>query len=66
MLDELRECVPNIQINETELVTSPDPLGMQHEETFLFKLGPIKKRWPAKPRMLGHDFTLHPMAFEIA
>ena len=64
MIEELRECIPSIQINENELVTSPDSKGMQHEETFLFKLGPIEKRWPAKPRMVGHNFQLHPTVIE--
>jgi hypothetical protein len=64
MIEELRECIPSIQINENELVTSPDSKGMQHEETFLFKLGPIEKRWPAKPRMVGHNFSLHPTVIE--
>ena len=42
MLDELRECVPEIQVNADMLYLSPDHKGMQHEETFMFKIGPVK------------------------
>lgn len=64
MVEELRECVPSIQINENLLVTSPDPEGMQHEEAFVLKFGPIEKRWPVKPRMVGQSFPLHPTVIE--
>lgn len=64
MVNELRECVPEIQINENFLMTSPDAMGMQHEETFLFKIGPVKKRWPAKARMVNPDFPLHSTVIE--
>lgn len=64
MVNELRECVPTVQINENELFMSPDPKGMQHEETYMLKLGPIKKRWAAKPRMVGENFPLHPSVIE--
>lgn len=57
-------CVPSIQIIEDLLVTSPDPEGMQHEETFMLKFGSIEKRWPAKPRMVGQNFPLHPTVIE--
>ena len=64
MVEEVRDCVPEVLINDDQLVTSPDPMGMQHEETFMFKLGPIQKRWPAKPRMVNPDFPLHPSVLE--
>ena len=34
MVSELKECVPDVQINEDILVRSPDPTALQHEETF--------------------------------
>ena len=34
MLEELKECVPDIKINEEMLFVYPDPRGMQHEEVF--------------------------------
>lgn len=59
MLDELQECVPEICINEDLLVTSPDPLSIQHEETYMFEFGPIKWRWAKEPRVVNPDFPLH-------
>lgn len=64
MVEEARDCVPEVLINDDQLVTSPDPMGMQHEETFMFKLGPIKKRWPAKPRLVDPGFPLHPSVLQ--
>ena len=60
MVDELRECIPDIKINNDLLHTAPDPLGMQHEEIYFFELGPIKIRWPSKLREINPDFPLHP------
>ncbi|WP_317054342.1 DUF2235 domain-containing protein [Roseovarius rhodophyticola] len=64
MVTELQECVPEIQINEDMLVRSPDPTAMQHEETYMFKFGPIKKKWPSKPRIVEPIFKLHPSVLE--
>ncbi|MBN2739417.1 MAG: DUF2235 domain-containing protein [Rhodobacteraceae bacterium] len=64
MLHELRECVPHIQINDDKLYLAPDPHGMQHEETFMFELGPIKLRWPKHPRKVDSVFQLHPSVLE--
>lgn len=64
MIKELQECVPELQINEEMLVRSPDPKGLQHEETYMFKFGPFQKRWSVKPRMVDPDFPLHPSVFE--
>ncbi|WP_373027982.1 phospholipase effector Tle1 domain-containing protein [Sulfitobacter sp.] len=64
MLDELRECVPEIQVNADMLYLSPDHKGMQHEETFMFKIGPVKRKWPTAPRMVDPVFQLHPTVIE--
>lgn len=64
MLDELRECVPEVQINSDKLFLAPDPKGMQHEETYMFEFGPFKKRWPSEPRMVSPNFPLHPSVLE--
>jgi len=64
MVDELRECQPAIQINDSMLVTSPDPLGMQHEERVMFQFGPLKRIWPQKPRMVDTEAELHPSVIE--
>ncbi len=60
MLEELKECVPEVLVNSDKLYMAPDPTGMQHEETYMFDLGPIKKRWPSKPRTVDAGFALHP------
>ena len=64
MVEELQECVPEVQIDDEMLVRSPDSLGMQHEETFMFKLGIFKRRWKVKPRKVGKVFKLHPSVLE--
>jgi len=60
MMDEVRACVPNIQVNGEMLHLSPDPTGMQHEEVYMIEFGPIKWRWKVQPRETNPDFPLHP------
>ena len=64
MVSELKECVPDVQINEDILVRSPDPTALQHEETFMFELGPFYRKWPTKPRIVDPNFKLHPTVLE--
>ncbi|MFX0547320.1 phospholipase effector Tle1 domain-containing protein, partial [Roseovarius sp. S1116L3] len=64
MLEELNQCVPEVQINDGMLYLYPDPMGMQHEETFMFKYGPFKRRWPSKPREIHPGFPLHPSVLD--
>ena len=64
MVKELQECVPEVQINEDMLVRSPDPKALQHEETYMFKMGPIKILWASKPRVVDPMFALHPSVLE--
>ncbi len=64
MIEELIDCVPDIKINQEMLVRSPDPLGLQHEETHMFKLGPINVRWKVKPRKVDAFFNLHSSVHE--
>ncbi|MFA8440335.1 phospholipase effector Tle1 domain-containing protein [Yoonia sp.] len=64
MVDEFRECVPDVQINDDMLHIMPDPKGMQHEETYMFAFGPFKRRWPVKPREVVSFFELHPSVKE--
>ena len=64
MIDELKECMPKVQINENMLVQSPDPGALQHEETYMFEFGPIKKLWKVKPRKVDTIFSLHPSVLE--
>lgn len=64
MVEELKDCMPDIQINENMLFRSPDATALQHEERYIFKFWFIKIRWKKKPRMVGEDFPLHPSVIE--
>lgn len=64
MIEEVKECVPSIQFNESMINVSPDPTGMQHAESQMFALGPMKLKWAHKPRVLNPDFPLHPSVIE--
>ena len=64
MVDELRECVPSIKINENYLNRAPDPLGLQHREDAIVRLGPISIPWKKGTREVGDDFPLHPSVQE--
>ena len=60
MIKELKECVPDIQIRDELLVRSPDSLALQHEETYLFEFGPIRKKWKTSHRKVDAKFSLDP------
>ncbi len=64
MVDELKECVPSIQINENFLNRAPDPLGLQHREDAMVAFGPFQLRWKKGIRAVGDDFPLHPSVEE--
>ncbi|MEQ3624739.1 MAG: DUF2235 domain-containing protein [Celeribacter sp.] len=64
MLEELKACMPGVQINDNKLYVMPDPRGMQHEETYMFAYGPIRRRWPVAPREVSAAFQLHPSVIE--
>lgn len=64
MVEELRECVPSIKINENALNRAPDPLGLQHREDAMVKLGPFQIGWKKGVRDVGDDFPLHPSVIE--
>lgn len=64
MLDELKECVPDIQIRQELVVTAPDPKSLQHEERFVFKAGPLKLRWKPGARKIVDKSLLHPSVIE--
>lgn len=59
MVDELKECVPSIQINESFLNRAPDPCGLQHREDAMLAFGPIRIAWKKGIREVGDDFPLH-------
>ena len=64
MMDEMKECLPELQVNEAMLHRNLDPLGLQHEETYFFRFGPIRIKWPAEPRAIHKDAELHPSVLE--
>lgn len=59
MVDELMECVPDIQIRHDLLVTSPDPKGLQHTEKYIVEKGPFKLKWTQQAREVVDIFPLH-------
>jgi hypothetical protein len=64
MIEELKECVPSVQIRDDLLVRWPDPAGLQHAEVYFFTLGPLKIKWRTKPRSINPEATLHPSVLE--
>ena len=64
MLQELRDCVPGIFINDDMLYVFPDPLGMQHAEEYMFKFGPFMKKWPFQLRVVAEKIPVHPSVLE--
>lgn len=69
MVDELRQCVPEIQILDEKLVTSPDAMSLQHEEKFMFSIGPYRRKWRRKTREVKvgilHETVLERMKAEV-
>jgi len=64
MIDELRECVPSICINDAMLNRHPDPKGLQHREDIMFQLRTKIINWPKKPREINPKAQLHPSVLE--
>lgn len=69
MLDELRAAIPEIHIRPEVLVTSPDPLGLQHDEregvlnaqpALLRWLTGNRLTWTTQARTIEDGVTLHP------
>ncbi len=64
MIDELKVCVPSVQINESLLHRAPDPLGLQHREEAMLSFGIFRIGWKRGIRDVGDDFPLHPSVTE--
>jgi Uncharacterized alpha/beta hydrolase domain (DUF2235) len=64
MVEELKACIPSIIINEELLVTSADPLGLQHDEVWMFDRWYFRKKWKRHPRLVETEFLLHPTVVE--
>ena len=56
MVEELRECVPEVLINENELRTFGDHRGLQHEERWMVEA--LGWQWKSKPRYVFEDGEL--------
>lgn len=64
MMEELKECVPSIKVNENRLHRTPDPLGLQHREDVMVNFGILRIGWKKGIRKVGDDFPLHPSVVE--
>src|SRR3546814_21066570 len=64
MVGELKACIPSIQVQKEFLVTTPDPLGLQHDEVWMMKRWFFRKRWKRLPRLVESEFSLHPTVVE--
>ncbi|MFN3225401.1 MAG: DUF2235 domain-containing protein [Hyphomicrobiales bacterium] len=60
MVDEVRECVPEVQINEALLNRWPDPRGLQHDQTYMPGLEWLGIKWKRKIRAVPDGGDLHP------
>ena len=60
MVGELKACIPSIIVRDELLVTSPDPLGLQHDEVWMTERWYFRKRWKRQPRLVESEFRLHP------
>lgn len=59
MVSELKDCVPNVKINENMLVRNGNPKALQHQEEYLFKFWFVKIPWTRKPRYVDENAELH-------
>ncbi|MBU1213187.1 MAG: DUF2235 domain-containing protein [Alphaproteobacteria bacterium] len=73
MVDELVSAVPTVKIRRDLLVTSPDPLALQHDEIqAVLDMQPgwfrtvtfDRLTWSRKPRQIHQEADLHPTVLE--
>lgn len=64
MVEELRDCVPTIRLNDAMLHRFPDPRGLQHREDELFRFWFIVIPWRKTPRIVDPKATLHSSVIE--
>jgi hypothetical protein len=64
MVDELRTCVPQVRIEENELICWGSPTGRQHCEVQVSKerrgLLKLLPPWPSRHRVINPEAPLHP------
>lgn len=73
MIDELKAAIPEVKLRPELLVTSPDPLGLQHDEReavlnwqppLLRRLTRDKLTWSEQIRSIGGGMVLHPSVID--
>lgn len=64
MVGELKACIPSIIVREELLVTTPDPLGLQHDEVWMSERWYLRRRWKRRARLVEPEFRLHPTVIE--
>lgn len=64
MVGELKVCIPSLIIRDEILATTPDPLGLQHDEIWMTKRWYFRKKWKRRPRLVESEFRLHPTVVE--
>lgn len=62
MVKELRECVPEIMINDEILRIFGDHRGLQHEERWMAKA--LRLQWKKEPRYVYEDGELHESVYD--
>lgn len=62
MVEELRDCVPTVLINENEIQMFGDYRGLQHEERWMVKA--LRLQWKRKPRYVFEDGELHSSVYD--
>lgn len=62
MVEQLKECAPEIQINEDILQIFGNPQGLQHEERWMIKT--LRRPWKKKPRYVYENGELHESVYD--
>lgn len=62
MVEELRDCVPEVLINENKLQIFGDHRGLQHEERWMVKA--LGWQWKREPRYVFEDGELHTSVYD--
>lgn len=62
MVEELRECVPDVSISDSMLRIFGDHRGLQHEERWMLKA--LGWEWKRQPRYVFEDGELHQSVYD--
>lgn len=64
MVEQLKACVPSVEIRHELLQRWPNPEGLQHAEIYFRKFGPLKIKWRTKLREINNEAMLHSSVIE--